>query len=40
VGRNPMSQSAIYRDMLQLSALIVAILGVAMVSIYLILTRF
>jgi hypothetical protein len=40
VGRNPMSQSAIYRDMLQLSALVVAILGVAMVSIYMILKRF
>ena len=40
VGRNPMSQSAIYRDMLQLSALIVGIIGIAMVSIYMILTRF
>lgn len=39
VGRNPMSQSAIYRDMVQLSALVVAILAVAVVAIYLILTR-
>jgi hypothetical protein len=40
VGRNPMSQSAIYRDLIQLSALVVGILGVAVVSIYMILTRF
>lgn len=40
VGRNPMSQSAIYRDLLQMSALVVGILGVAVVSIYLILTKF
>lgn len=40
VGRNPMSQSAIYRNILQLSALVVAILAVAIVSIYMILTRF
>ena len=39
VGRNPMSQSAIYRDLIQLSALVLAILGVGMVAIYLILTR-
>lgn len=39
VGRNPMSQSAIYRDLVQLSALVIGILGVAVVSIYLILTR-
>lgn len=39
VGRNPMSQSAIYRDLVQLSALVVGILGVAMVSIYMVLTR-
>lgn len=40
VGRNPMSQSAIYRDVLQLSALVLGILTVAVVAIYLILTRF
>lgn len=39
VGRNPMSQSAIYRDLLQMSALVTVILAVAMVSIYLVLTR-
>lgn len=39
VGRNPMSQSAIYRDLIQLSALVLAILGVGMVAIYLVLTR-
>lgn len=39
VGRNPMSQSAIYRDLIQLSALVLAILTVGMISIYLVLTR-
>lgn len=39
VGRNPMSQSAVYRDVLQLSALVLVILSVAFISIYLILTR-
>lgn len=39
VGRNPMSQSAIYRDLVQLSALVLVILGVGMTSIYLVLTR-
>lgn len=39
VGRNPMSQSAIYRGLVQMSALVVGILGVAVVSIYMILTR-
>lgn len=39
VGRNPMSQSAIYRDMVQMSALVVGILVVGIVSIYMILTR-
>jgi hypothetical protein len=39
VGRNPMSQSAIYRDIIQLSALVLAILSVGMISIYLVLTR-
>lgn len=40
VGRNPMAQSAVYRDVLQLSALVVGILAVAIVAIYFILTRF
>lgn len=40
VGRNPMSQSAIYRDVIQLSALVLGILAVSLISIYLILTRF
>lgn len=40
VGRNPMSQSAIFRDVVQLSALVLGILAVALISIYLILTRF
>lgn len=39
VGRNPMSQSAIYRDVIQLSALVLAILGIGVISIYLVLTR-
>lgn len=39
VGRNPMSQSAIYRDLIQLSALVLAILTVGMISIYLVLTK-
>lgn len=39
VGRNPMSQSAIYRDLVQLSALVLVILGVSFGSIYMVLTR-
>lgn len=39
VGRNPMSQSAVYRGVVQISALVLAILGVGVVSIYLVLTR-
>lgn len=39
VGRNPMSQSAIYRDIIQLSVLVLGILAVAIVAIYMILTR-
>ena len=39
VGRNPMSQGAVYRDVIQLSALVVGILAVATVAIYLVLTR-
>ncbi len=40
VGRNPMSQSAIYRNLIQLSALVLVILGVAVVAIYMVLTKF
>jgi hypothetical protein len=40
VGRNPMSQSAIYRELIQMSALVVGILGVAVVSIYMVLSKF
>lgn len=39
VGRNPMSQSAIYRDLIQLSALVIVILAVGLIAIYMILTR-
>lgn len=39
VGRNPMSQSAIYRNLVQLSALVLAILAVGFSSIYMVLTR-
>lgn len=40
VGRNPMSQSAIYRDIIQLSALVLVILAVALLAIYFILKGF
>ena len=40
VGRNPMAQSAVYRDVIQLSALVLGILAVAIIAIYVILTRF
>ncbi len=39
VGRNPMSQSAVYRNLIQLSALVLVILGVGFSSMYLVLTR-
>lgn len=39
VGRNPLSQSAIYRDLIQLSAIVLVILAVGLISIYLVLTR-
>ncbi len=39
VGRNPMAQSAIYRNVMQLSALVVGIIAVALFAIFLILTR-
>jgi hypothetical protein len=40
VGRNPMSQSAVYRNVIQLSALVLVILGAAVGSIYMVLTKF
>jgi hypothetical protein len=40
VGRNPMSQSAIYRNLIQLSLLILMILVVAVIAIYMVLTKF
>ncbi len=39
VGRNPMSQSAVYRDLVQMSALVLAILAASVISIYFVLTR-
>lgn len=39
VGRNPMSQSAIYRDLVQMSLLVFGILAVGITTIYLVLTR-
>lgn len=39
VGRNPMAQSAVYRDIIQLSVLVLAIIGVSLIAIYFILTR-
>jgi hypothetical protein len=39
IGRNPMSQSAVYRDLIQLSALVLIILAVGIIAIYLLLTR-
>ncbi len=39
IGRNPLSQSAIYRDIIQLSALVVGILVVAVLLIYMVLTK-
>lgn len=39
VGRNPLSQSAIYRDLVQLSGLVLGILGVGIVTIYLVLSK-
>jgi hypothetical protein len=39
VGRNPMAQSAVYRNVIQMSALVLVILGVGFSSMYLVLTR-
>jgi hypothetical protein len=40
VGRNPMSQSAVYRNVIQISLLVFVILMVAVASIYMILRKF
>jgi hypothetical protein len=40
VGRNPMAQAAVYRNVIQLSGLVIIILGVAVGSIYMVLTKF
>lgn len=40
VGRNPMSQAAVYRNVIQLSTLVVVILVVAVAAIYMILRKF
>jgi hypothetical protein len=40
VGRNPKSQGSIYRNVIQLSVLVLVILGVCFGAIYFILTRF
>lgn len=39
VGRNPMSQSAVYRDLIQLSVLVLGIIAVGFTAIYLVLTK-
>lgn len=39
VGRNPMSQSAVYRNLVQMSALVIIILGIGFSAMYLIITR-
>jgi hypothetical protein len=40
VGRNPMSQAAVYRNVIQISALVIIILGVSVGAIYMVLTKF
>ena len=39
IGRNPLSQATVYRNLIQLSALVIGILTVGVVSIYLVLSR-
>ena len=39
VGRNPMSQSAVYRNLIYMSGLVLIILAVGLISIYLVLTK-
>lgn len=40
VGRNPMAQAAVYRNVIQLSMLVIIILGVSLAAIFLVLRRF
>jgi hypothetical protein len=40
VGRNPMAQAAVYRNVIQLSSLIIVIIGISIGVIYMLLTRF
>ena len=40
VGRNPMSQAAVYRNVMQMSVLVLGILAVAVIAIYMVLTKF
>ena len=40
VGRNPMSQAAVYRNVIQISLLVIVILGVSVGAIYMVLTKF
>ncbi len=39
VGRNPMSQSAVYRDLIQLSGLVILILAAGVVAIFMVLKK-
>ena len=39
VGRNPLSQSAVYRNVIQMSGLVLAILAAAFTAMYLVLTK-
>lgn len=39
VGRNPLAQSAVYRNAIQMSVLVLAIIAVATIAIYLVLTK-
>jgi hypothetical protein len=39
IGRNPMAQSAVYRNLIQLSVVVMAVIGVSVVAIYIVLTR-
>jgi hypothetical protein len=39
VGRNPLSQSAVYRNVIQMSGLVILILAASFIAIYLVLTK-
>lgn len=39
IGRNPLSQSAVYRNIIQMSVLVLILLSTGMVAIYLVLTK-